>query len=60
MGLVQFCMIQIILQEHIAEGKYAWVEKDFPNESIAAPTNNANPESDFKIRGQLMKVKPKA
>ena len=60
MGLVQFCMIQIILQEHIAEGKYATVEKDLRSDSIAAPTNNANPESDFKIHGQLMKVKSKA
>ena len=63
MGLIFGAIVsscEIILQEHIAEGKYATVEKDLRSDSIAAPTNNANPESDFKIHGQLMKVKPKA
>ena len=51
---------EIILQEHIAEGKYATVDKDLQSESIPAPKTNVNPESDFKIHVQLMKVKPKA
>ena len=57
-AIVSSC--EIILQEHIAEGKYATVDKDLQSERIAAPKTNANPESDFKIHGQLMKVKPKA
>ena len=51
---------EIILLEHIAEGKYATVDKDLPSESIAGPKANANPKSDFKIHGQLMKIKRKA
>ena len=51
---------EIILLEHIAEEKYATVDKDLPSESIAGPKANANPKSDFKIHGQLMKIKRKA
>ena len=58
MCLLSAC--KIILQEHIAEGKYATEDKDLRSESIAEPKPNANPESDFKIHGQLMKIKHKA
>ena len=47
------------LQEHIAERKYTTVNKDLRSESIAVPKTNANPKSDFKIHGQLLKVNPK-
>ena len=57
MCLLSAC--EIILQEHIAAGKYATIDKDFWSESIAVPKTNANRNSDFKIYGQLLKVKPK-
>ena len=56
-GVVSAC--EIILQDHIAEGKYTTPDEDLCSENTTAPITNAKPEHDIQIHHPLMKVKPK-